>query len=144
MTEQLMAFLNEETAFTLIPPGTGEGVRSTILTESVGTAERDIQIETGRRLGADAVVSGTIYRFRERVGTGYSVQTPASVAFGMHLIRVADGRLLWTGHYDKTQQPLSENLFNFSNFIKGGASWLKANDLADEGFDGVMKTFPVQ
>ena len=144
MTEKLLSFLKEKTDYAVIPPSTGEGVRSTILTESVGTAERDIQLETARRLGAEAVVSGTIYRFRERVGARYSAETPASVAFGMHLMRVADGRLLWTGHYDKTQQPLSENLFNFSRFLKDGGSWLKVNELADEGFEEVMTTFPVE
>ena len=143
MTRQLLTFLKAKTTYTLVPPGTGEGVRSKILSESVGLSDRDLLLEMGRRLKADAVVSGTIYRFRQRVGTRFSVDTPASVAFGIHLIRVADGRLVWVRHSDETQQPLSENLFKLSRFIKGGGAWLTAEELAGFGLDNVMATFPV-
>ena len=143
MTEQLMTFLRDETAYTLIPPRAGEGVRSKILSESLGMPDRDLLIEMGRKLKADAIVSGTVFRFRQRVGTGYSVETPASVAFGIHLIRVGDGHLMWGGHADETQQPLSENLFKFFSFVKGGAAWLTAEELGSRELNEMMKTFPL-
>ncbi len=142
-TEQLLTFIKAQTTYTLLSPGAGEGVRSKILSESLHLSERDIVLETGRRLKADAVVSGTIYRFRQRIGTRFSVDTPASVAFGIHLIRVADGRLIWVGHFDETQQSLSENLFKLSTFIRGGWAWLTAEKLARIGLDKVLATFPV-
>lgn len=142
-TEQLLTFIKAQTPYTLLSPGSGEGVRSKILSESLRLSERDVVLETGRRLKADAVVSGTIYRFRQRIGTRFSVDTPASVAFGIHLIRVADGRLLWIGHFDETQQSLSENLFKLSIFIRGGWAWLTAEELARIGLDKVLATLPV-
>ncbi|MBW1739533.1 MAG: hypothetical protein JRJ42_00180 [Deltaproteobacteria bacterium] len=143
MTKQLLTFLKAKTAYTLIPPGMGEGVRSKILSESGHLSERDLLVEMGRRVKADAVVSGTIYRFRQRIGTGFSADTPASVAFGIHLVRVADGRLIWTQHFDETQQSLSENLFKFSAFVQSGGAWLTAEELARMGLNKVMATFPV-
>ncbi|NVL90633.1 MAG: hypothetical protein HWN69_06505 [Desulfobacterales bacterium] len=143
MTRQLLTFLRAETMYTLIPPGQGARIRYKILSESLHLSERDLVLETGRKLKADAVVSGTIYRFRERVGTDFSVETPASVAFGIHLIRVDDGRLIWVGHSDETQKSLSENLFKLSAFIKSGGAWLTAEELAGSELNRVMATFPV-
>jgi len=142
MTRQLMAFLKSETEYTLIPPGMAEGVRSRMLSEDIRISERDLLVEMGRRLQADAVISGMIYRFRQRIGTVFSVDTPASVAFGIHFIRVADGRLIWVGHLDETQKPLSEDLFKVSTFVKRGGGWLTAEELATFGLNEVMATLP--
>jgi len=143
MTEEILTFLKAETPYTLIPAGVGEGARSKIVSESVLIPKRDLLLETGRKLEADAVVSGTIFRFRQRIGTKFSVDTPASVAFSIYLLRVADGRLIWDGHFDETQQPLSENLFKLSSFVKRGGAWLTAEELAGFGFNKVMASFPV-
>ena len=143
MTQQIMTFLKAKTTYALIPPGEGEGVRSKILSESVRLSDRDLLLEMGRKLKADAVLSGTIYRFRQRVGTGFSVDTPASVAFDLHFVRVADGHLIWVGHSDETQQPLSDNLFKLSRFVEGGGAWLTAEELAGFGLNRSMATFPI-
>lgn len=143
MTEQLLTYLKTRTSYKLTPPGTAEGVRSKILADSLGMSRRDLLVEMARKSGSDAVVSGTLFRFRQRVGTGYSVETPASVAFSLYLIRAADGRMLWDGHFDETQKPLSEDLFRFFSFLKGGGGWLTAEELARQGIDKVMETFPL-
>ena len=143
MTGQLMTFLKSKTEYTLIPPGTAEGVRSRVLSEDVRISELDLLVEMGRGLQADAVISGMIYRFRQRIGTAFSVDTPASVAFGIHFIRVADGRLIWVGHFDETQHSLSENLFKVSTFVKRGGGWLTAEELARFGLHEAMATFPL-
>lgn len=142
MTEQLLTFLKAGTAYELIPPGPGEGVRSQILSESVGLSERDLLVEIGRRLRVDAVVKGTVYRFRQRVGTRFSVDTPASVAFDIHMIRVADGRLIWQGKSDVTQQSLSEDLLKLGSFIRGGGGWLTAEELGRSELNRVMAGLP--
>lgn len=87
----------------------------------------------GAELGADAVLYTKLLRYRERVGSNYSVQTPASVAFSMVLIRVSDGAVLWRHGYDETQQPLSENLFKAGFYRETGMRWLTAAELADYG-----------
>lgn len=87
----------------------------------------------GAELGADAVLYTKLLRYRERVGSNYSVQTPASVAFSMVLIRVSDGAVLWRHGYDETQQPLSENLFKAGFYRETGMRWLTAAELAEYG-----------
>jgi hypothetical protein len=102
------------------------------------TDEVNKLIESGRLLGADAVMIGHIYRFKERIGTTYSVVSPASVAFDLHLIGVSNGRVLWSGHVDETQRSLSENLFEIGSFIKRKGEWVTADDLATSGLNDLL------
>jgi len=88
-------------------------------------------------------MSGTIYRFRQRVGTSLSVTTPASVAFAMELIRVSDGRAIWSRAFDETQRSLDENLLKLGGFLKRGGGWLTAEELAAFGLNEVMSSSPV-
>ncbi len=143
MTKQSLAYLRGETSYTLIPPDMAEGVRSRIVWEDVSVPLRRLIVEMGKRVGADAVLYGAIYRFGQRVGTALSVESPASVGFGIHLIRVADGRSIWRGRFDETQQSLSEDLFKLGVFLKRGGGWLTAEELAMFGLHQVMASFPV-
>lgn len=143
MTRQLVAFVKAKTPYTLVPSGAAVGIRSEIISRDPGMSERGLLVEMGKKLQADAVMSGMIYRFRQRIGTAFSVDTPASVAFGIHLIRVADSRLIWTGIFDETQHSLSENLFKLGTFIKRGGGWLTAEELATFGLDETMATLPL-
>jgi TolB-like protein len=98
----------------------------------------------GSELKADAVLTGHVFCFRERVGYPLSVEKPASVAFGIYLVRTNDGSILWRGIFDRTQQTLFENLFQASSFFKGGGKWVTAEELAEIGIDELLKTFPVK
>lgn len=142
MTQQLLSLLHAKTTYTLIPPGAGEGIRSQILSDRISVSDRDLLLEMGRKLGADAVVTGTIYRFRQRIGTRYAADTPASVAFDLHLIRVSDGHIVWVGHSDETQDPLFNNLLKLSSFVERGGGWLTAEELATSELKKSMATFP--
>ncbi len=74
-----------------------------------------------------------IYRFQERRGGNFAVERPASVGFHVHLY---DGpTLLRVFVYDETQRPLSENVFRFPTFVRRGARWVTAGELAREGVD---------
>jgi hypothetical protein len=143
MTKQLVAFLKGKTLYTLILSGAAEGIRSEIISQDAGMSEQGLLVEMGKKLQADAVMNGMIYRFRQRIGTAFSVDTPASVAFGIHLIRVADGRLVWTGIFDETQHSLSENLFQLGTFVRRGGGWLTAQELATFGLHETMATLPL-
>jgi hypothetical protein len=143
MTNQLLTYLKTKTDYTLIPPGAGAGVRAQILAQTVDVPERDLLLQMGQKLGADAVVSGKIFRFQQRVGTSYSVETPASVAFSMYLLRVADGDMIWAGNFDETQRPLSDDLLQISTWAKRGGRFLTAEELAHSGLTKVMAAFPV-
>ena len=91
---------------------------------------------------ARAVLIGKVYRFRQRDGTDYSVNRPASVAFHLDLIRVADGRVVWTGNFDETQHALSEDLFRLGAFLERKGRWVTAEDLAVYGLRRTLETMP--
>jgi TolB-like protein len=143
LTQQLFTLLNRRKDIQLIPSGYAQGVMSDLLAGSKKELnERDLQIETGRALNADAVLAGYIYRFQERIGTKYSVDLPASVAFDIHLIRVKDGSVLWSGHFDETQKPLSDNLFRLGTFLQRKGRWITAKEMAISGLEDMLQTFP--
>ena len=87
-------------------------------------------------------MTGYLYRYRERKGVSYTVEQPASVSFEIHLLRVSDGALVWRGSFDKTQSSLMENVLQFSSFFRGKGKWVTAEELAEEGIEQVLKTFP--
>lgn len=91
---------------------------------------------------ANFLLFGYLYRFEERVGASIGVEKPASVGFDLHLQRVRDGRIVWTAKFDETQRPLSENLLRLGAFLRRGASWVKAEELASVGMDEALRTLP--
>ncbi len=144
LTEQLFVLLKDRKDIKLIPANQPQEVMSDLLSDhKKKLSERDLLVEAGRALDADAVLAGYIFRFRERIGTRYSVDLPASVAFGIHLIRVADGGLLWGGNFDETQRSLFSNLFQLGSFLRRKARWVTANEMAVSGLKDILKSFPV-
>jgi hypothetical protein len=98
--------------------------------------------KVGTELEVDGIVFGYVYRFRERQGTPYAVEKPASVAFEIYLFRVSDATLVWKGRFDKTQTALLENIFQASAFLRGGGRWLSAKELSEGGMGNIMTNFP--
>jgi len=139
LTRHLVSFIKSNTDINVIYPNQVQIYSDDFKggNESI-THEINELIEGGRQHGADAVMVGNLYRFNERVGTTYSVVSPASVAFDLHLIGVSSGRVLWTGHVDETQRSLSENLFEIGSFIKRKGEWVSADDLATSGLDDLL------
>lgn len=105
--------------------------------EVLGMVSRGGAAGRAKKLGelvyADAVISGRILRFRERVGEDWGVKSPASVSFILELWDAKRGDLIWSGQFDETQKPLSQNLFAIGEFTQRGARWLTAEELALEG-----------
>jgi TolB-like protein len=97
-----------------------------------GTPTRQA-IRLGEMVYADAVLSGRMLRFRERIGESFGAQSPASVAFTLQLVDVKRGEVIWTAEFDETQKALSENLFALADVTQRGVKWLKAEELAEEG-----------
>jgi hypothetical protein len=118
------------------------GVYRRISSDSLTISAREVLRQMGSELGAEGVVAGYLYRYRERKGVSYTVEQPASVAFEIHLLRVSDGALVWRGSFDKTQSSLMEDLFQFSSFFRGKGKWVTAEELTGEGVEQVFKTFP--
>jgi len=94
--------------------------------------------DLGKALGADAVLFGTVSRYQERVGSEYGATEPAAVAFTLSLVSVSTGKILWTGKFDETQQPLSSNLLNWWQFWRGGPRWFTAEEFAHLGIERLL------
>jgi hypothetical protein len=118
------------------------GVYRQISTASLKAPLKQVLCDVGRELGADGVIVGYVYRFRERKGESYSVEQPASVAFDIHLIRVEDGVVVWRGAFDRTQSSLMEDLLQILSFYREKGRWVRAEELAEEGVEQVLKTLP--
>ena len=134
--------LTESKRFDLIPVDRVEGIFRRISADSLKTPIQEILQKTGTELEADGIVVGYVYRFRERKGYPYSVKRPASVAFEIHLVRVKDGAIVWRGNFDKTQTSLMENLLQMSWFFREGGQWVTAEELAREGVERLLDTYP--
>ena len=145
LTDHLEGLLLKKKDFEMIPSSQGQGALSDVLSDDASELpERELLVKVGLALDADAVLAGKVYRFIERDGTNYSVTSPASVGFDMILVRVADGRTMWSGHFDETQRSLFENIYKLNTFVKRGGRWVTAEQLAIEGLNNMFKTFPVQ
>jgi hypothetical protein len=99
-------------------------------------------IQFGKTLNVDFIFIGHVFRFEERIGSHIGAEKPASVGFDVHLIRLRDGHIVWTGKFDETQKPLSENLLKIGSFFRRKASWLTAEELSSVGMDEMLKKFP--
>lgn len=91
---------------------------------------------------ASHVLTGTVWRYRDRLGTPLAVQKAASVGFNVILVRTRDGAILWHRHFDKTQTSLSDNLLDAPMFVTKGMKWLTAEELASFGVEKTLRSFP--
>ena len=115
----------------------------TVVDESVDTA-RSLAQRLGRRMNADYVVIGTLWRYRDRGAVPGMPDSPASVAFALYLVEVDNGRRLWRGVYDETQRQVTENMLQAGKYLKMGMRWLSAQELARYGVKQVLERFPTE
>lgn len=99
---------------------------------------RQLAQRFGKATGADHVIIGSVWRYRDR-----TPEMGASVAFTVYLLEVNNGRRVWRGRFDKTQQALTDDLQDAGSFFtKGGGRWLSAEELARVGITQIMQSFP--
>ena len=143
MTEHLKELLISDKAYRFVFPDRTDGMISRLQPDENGIVTMsDLLALSGNATSVDAVLLGYLFRFKERVGTRYSVESPASVFFSLFLVRVADERVVWRGTFEETQQSLSENLLKIGAFIKRKARWVTAGEMAAEALENLMSTFP--
>ena len=135
LTRILWEQLRAKTTTSLIPPEQSVGERAEMLSETADFRERRMVAELGRRQGADAVLLGTLYRYRERVGLNYAADTPAAVTFDLILLDTASGRVVWWRSFDEVQQALSENLLKIGTFLKDKGRWLTAAQMSSRALE---------
>ncbi len=114
-----------------------------------GTPEPDarpVPIEMAKlansQFGANAILMGQVWRYRERTGTGASSRSPASVGFEVTLYAAPGGQRLWTGTFDETQKPFGENVLTTAQYPGGGARWLSVDELTRWGADQTVLEMP--
>ena len=103
---------------------------------------QSLAVALGRKLQADHVMVGTVWRYQQLVGSAEAADKPASVAFALYLLNVETGNPVWEATYEKTQQPLSQNVLNIKEFFNMGARWLTADELAQYGIKQVLGVAP--
>lgn len=128
--------------FTIISGEGVAGVYRRVSSASLKIPLRQLLRDVGSELRVEGIVTGHVYRFRERKGGPYAAELPASVAFEIHLLRVEDGVLVWRGSFDRTQSALMENILDAPLFYREKGRWVTAEELVGEGLEQVLKTFP--
>ena len=96
----------------------------------------------GRETMASHVLTGTVWRYRERVGSPMTAEKSAAVGFSVILVRTRDGAIVWNQHFDKTQTSLTDNLLDAPIFVTKGMKWLSAEELASFGVEKTLHAFP--
>jgi hypothetical protein len=144
LTGQLFERLIQDKNRHFIPPGQAQGVVESIMESDtkLGIHPMEMIRQVGNTFEADAVLIGHVYRWQERVGTDYGVETPASVAFDISLVRPSDGAILWRGNYGKSQKSLFENLFDLDTYVKSDGRWLTARELSEFGLEHLLGAMP--
>ncbi|HKJ23512.1 MAG TPA: hypothetical protein VKB65_01725 [Myxococcota bacterium] len=110
---------------------------------SLPESRRPIANVAALQFGADGVLVGEVWRFRDRTGQSLAAASPASVGFSVTLYDAPAARRLWSGTFDETQHALSENVLNARRYPGGGTRWLTAEELAKWGAQEMSRSMPV-
>lgn len=144
LVEDLYAAAQEQLDLTIAPADQMQKV----LGPAFGAARHEsaAALSAGKKLGSDAVLSTKILKFVNREGSAVGASTPAAVDFSMSLLRVSDGKEVWSASYHFQDASLTENLFKVEErFNNGrGPGWRSAADLLSNGFRSALKDFSSQ
>jgi hypothetical protein len=98
--------------------------------------------EIGKKVNCQGVLLTTVRRFKERVGTEYASEEPASVDLKMVLLHAETGAVLWTADVRETQESFFENILSFDKMQRRGFKWITAEQLLEEGMAERLTTCP--
>jgi len=128
----------------VVPLKTSTDAYNQIPKDDLNDTIQSLAQKLGRELNANLILTGNVWRYKDRVGGSRGVRSPSSVAFAIYLIDVASGKLLWKSAFSETQKSLSENVLEARSFFKKGAKWLSASELAQYGVNEVFEKFPLR
>jgi len=123
-------------------------VPSSDVASALGSAEPGADLRAALavardKFGADALVAGSVYRFRDRDGQAMGSVNPASVGFEVKILRAADGKLLWSAVFDHTQVALGTNALTAARYPGGGTRWMTSEELARWGAQRLVQEVPL-
>lgn len=104
---------------------------------------REVARVAHAEFGVDAVVLGSVSRFRERQGGVGGSAEPASVWFEVALYSAPAAERLWAGTFNQTQQPLSSNVLTTTQLPGGGTRWLDVEELGRWGAQQTARRMPL-
>ena len=142
LTRLLQEKIEAMDIFKILPPEKVEEALSQSERSQFEIKPMRASIQLGRTLNMDFIFIGFVFRFEERIGSHIGAEKPASVGYDVHLVRLRDEKIVWTGKFDETQRPLSENVLKIGSFFRRKASWLTAEELSSVGMDEMLKKFP--
>ena len=96
----------------------------------------------GKKVGCDGVLMTTVRRFKQREGTEYAAESPASVDLHMTLLHARSGAVLWTADFGETQESFLENILTFDKMQNRGFKWVTAEQLMEQGISERLATCP--
>ena len=96
----------------------------------------------GRQEGADTIMIGYLYAFRNRSGGDYGVERPSHVSFELVLMKSGSGRIVWQRSFEEIQKSLSEDLLQLKSFIKRRGRWVSAQEMAKGALKEMLQTVP--
>lgn len=96
-------------------------------------------LEYGKKHNAQLLLVPQVLNWHERDGSRAGVTKSAEVRVEFFLLRMSNGSVVSRSIYDEKQQALTENLLKIGDFIKRGAAWVSATDLAKEGMTKAKK-----
>ena len=137
LTREMQTALERRLDYRVAPLQQAETTFDAIPMDRTQDTPRQIAKRFGQALGADHVLLGKVWRYRER-----QENQGASVGFVVYLIEVENGRRVWRGRFDRTQTSLFDDLRESRAFFAGGARWLSAKELGRLGIEQMLATFP--
>lgn len=96
----------------------------------------------GKKVDCDAVLLTTVRRFKQREGTEYAVDEPASANFQMALMHSRTGAVLWTADFRETQESLLDNILTYNKAQSRGFKWVTVEQLVEQGVKDRLATCP--
>lgn len=137
LTQEMQAALARKLKDRVLPLANTSGTYDRMPKNFGSDTPRMLATRLGRSMGADHVLLGSVWRFRDRVE-----DQGASVGFTVYLVEVENGRRIWRGRFDQTQQALLDDLRDARGFFRQGRRWLNAADLSRYGIEEVLADFP--
>jgi len=140
LTVQLIEALQVGTDFDVINVTKKDATESAIESlKSKATPIKARAYELARSTGAQAVLYGVVSRYQLSDGSALGASNVASVAFQVWLLDAKSARVVWSGNFQRTEEPITDNILGIGQKLKGGIGYKSAQSLATGGFEDVAK-----
>jgi len=139
MTRIVNAELKLRVEERLVAPDRVAEAYRTLVTDPALDTPRKRAVRLGEALDTQAVMVGTVWKYRERGALLDMPEGAASVGFALYLINAKTGVRLWRGTFDGTQKALTQDVLGGLKNLEMGLRWLSAEELARYGVKSVLR-----